>query len=186
MEIEQIIIKYYPEGSKAHYYYKTHVEAVANLASKIIDNNPAVMVDRALVRRMALLHDIGICKTDAPDIGCFGDAPYLAHGYLGRDILEREGLYDIAPICERHTGTGITLQEIIDHRLPLPHRDMVPLTDEEVIVCFADKFFSKSAEDLTVPKPLAKIEKGLLRYGAHKVLIFKEWCARFGTLYIYE
>ena len=27
-----------------------------------------------------MLHDIGILYTDAPEIGCFGDLPYIAHG----------------------------------------------------------------------------------------------------------
>jgi len=34
-------------------------------------------------------------------------------------------------VCERHTGTGITLEMIIKNNLPLPHRDMVPVSMEE-------------------------------------------------------
>jgi uncharacterized protein len=47
-------------------------------------------------------------------------------------------------VAERHTGAGITLDNILAAGLPLPPRNMVPLTHEEKIICCADKFFSKS------------------------------------------
>ena len=52
---------------------------------------PELSPDIEFIRTAALLHDIGIFMTHAPKFGCFGDHPYLAHGYLGRELLEREG-----------------------------------------------------------------------------------------------
>ena len=74
-----------------------------------------------------MLHDIGIIKTRAPAIGCTGDSPYICHGYLGREMLDRFGLdpsYGL--VAERHTGAGITLDNILAADLPLPPKGYGP------------------------------------------------------------
>ncbi|MCF8367282.1 MAG: phosphohydrolase, partial [Bacteroidales bacterium] len=103
-----------------------------------------------------------------------------------REILEAEGLSHIAPFCERHTGTGISKEEIIKYKLPLPHRDMIPVSTEEMILCYADKFFSKSGKNLTQPKKLKKIYKNLSGYGEEKARRFDEFIGMFGLYYVYE
>ena len=90
-----------------------------------------------------MLHDIGIFLTDAPGIFCFGDKPYICHGYLGADLLREEGFPRHALVCERHTGAGISAESIIKQDLPIPHREMLPVSMEEQVICFADKFFQK-------------------------------------------
>jgi uncharacterized protein len=80
-------------------------------------------------------------------------------------------------VCERHTGTGITLEMIIENNLPLPHRDMVPVSMEEKIICFADKFYSKSHPGKE--KSIKKIRQSLAKHGKHQVAIFDEWCTLF-------
>jgi uncharacterized protein len=109
---------------------------------------------------------------------CFGEYPYLCHGYLGCDLLVAEGYPDHALVCERHTGVGITAQEIFAHKLPLPLRDFVPVSVEEQIICFADKFFSKSG-DLFEEKSLASVRKSIKKYGDKNILRFNEWCEIF-------
>lgn len=183
---EELILKYYPPKTKRNPYYVTHVKAVAKLAQKVIKNNPQLQADAQLVQHMALLHDIGIVFTNAPDIGCKGIHPYIMHGFLGRELLEREGYEHLAAICERHVGVGFTLEEIIKKDLPLPHREMLPLSIEEQVVCFADKFFSKSADDLTKPKSLEKIRKGFAKHGPDKLARFEALVEKFGTDYIYK
>ncbi len=118
-------------GSLAHKIIIAHSVAVKDMALKIASKNPHLKIDISLLTKAALLHDIGAIKTNNPSIGCYGDLPYICHGYKGREILENEKLYDVAPFCERHTGTGITKEEIIKLNLPIPHRDMVPITIEE-------------------------------------------------------
>jgi uncharacterized protein len=186
MTTEELILKYYPKKSVRNHYYVTHVKAVARLAKKVIKNNPELNANPAIVEQMALLHDIGIFLTKAPEIGCEGSFPYIAHGYLGRELLEKEGLAEIAPVCERHVGVGITLEDILRKEMPLPHREMMPVTIEEKIVCYADKFFSKSAADLTKPKSLEKIRKGFAKHGEAKLMRFNEMAELFGTSYIYK
>ncbi|MFO7613317.1 MAG: HDIG domain-containing protein [Bacteroidales bacterium] len=182
----KIIHRYYPPGTLRHQIYVPHCQAVRDLALSIARANPALGADPAILEAGAMLHDIGIFMTDAPEIGCHGDLPYLAHGYKGRELLEKEGLPEIAPVCERHIGVGITVQDILNRNLPLPHRDMTPQTLEEKIICYADKFFSKSATDLLKPKPLKKVKKSISKYGEDKWQIFEEMMALFGLDQVYS
>jgi len=183
---EEIISKYYKPGTLAYDLLIIHSTAVKNLALKIAQQNPHLNINTDLVAKAAMLHDIGIFKTNAPDLGCFGQFPYVCHGYLGREILEMEGLPEVAPFCERHTGTGLSKEEIITHNLPVPVRDMVPLTIEEKLICYADKFFSKSGKHPERPKKLEKIMRGLSRFGDNKVADFENFIQFFGINDIYE
>jgi len=182
----KIIHRYYPPGTQRHQIYLRHCEAVKQLALRIARAHPELRADPVVLEAGAMLHDIGIFMTDAPEFGCHGDLLYLAHGYKGRELLEKVGLTDIAPVCERHIGVGITLKDIVERNLPLPHRDMTPQTIEEKIICYADKFFSKSATDLLKPKPLEKVKKSVSKYGDDKWLIFEEMMALFGLDQVYS
>jgi uncharacterized protein len=183
---ENIIKKYYPADSLAHDILYKHSVSVTNLAMKIANHNQHLDPDREIIQLAAMLHDIGIYKTNAPDIGCNGTLPYICHGYIGREILENEGLAAIAPVCERHIGVGITKKDIIENDLPIPLRSMVPITIEERIICYADKFFSKNNKHLITPKPTEKILHKLVKYGEHKVQVFRDMMEEFGTDYIYS
>ncbi|MCD4745536.1 MAG: HD domain-containing protein [Bacteroidales bacterium] len=186
MIAEKIIKKYYPENSQAYSYFYIHSIKVTENAVKIAKHNYRLDPDIEFIKNAAMLHDIGIFLTNASDIGCFGKFPYIAHGYLGRELLEKEGLDKYALVCERHVGVGITLNDIEKNNLPLPKRDMIPLSIEEKIICYADKFYSKSSKYLETPKPEKKIKKNLLKYGKDKLAIFEEFIALFGIDYIYE
>ena len=61
-----------------------------------------------------------------------------------RTLVRSEGYPRHALVCERHTGAGLALEDIIAQNLPVPHRDMLPVSMEEQVVCFADKFYSKT------------------------------------------
>ncbi len=78
-----------------------------------------------------MLHDIGVVRCNAPSIHCLGELPYICHGVAGREMLDNLGLHRHALVCERHTGSGLTVEDIIRQRLPLPHREMLPITTEE-------------------------------------------------------
>ncbi|MEW6192206.1 MAG: HD domain-containing protein [Bacillota bacterium] len=181
MEPLAIIRKYYDPESKAYRLLVGHSEAVAQKALAVAERVAHLGPDRQFIREAALLHDIGIFLTDAPELGCFGEKPYVCHGYLGREILEREGFPRHALVCERHVGVGITRADIEKENLPLPLREMVPVSIEEQIVCFADKFFSKDEGRLGREKSPAEISRALARFGAEKVRRFEEWLRLFGN-----
>jgi uncharacterized protein len=184
-QITEIINCHYPLGSLANRIYIPHCQAVTGLALKIARAHPELRANEEILMFGGMLHDIGIKFTDAPDIGCFGSLPYLAHGYKGRELLEKEGLAHIAPVCERHIGVGITVEDIKKNDLPVPLRDMTPQTIEEKIICFADKFFSKSASNLLLPKPIEKVKKSIRKYGEAKWKVFEEMMELFGTNQVY-
>ncbi len=174
----KIIEKYYQKNSKSYYFLVEHSKSVMKKAVSI-SKNIDYDVDIDFIKEASLLHDIGILFTNANEIDCNGDKPYLCHGVLGRKMLENEGFNKHALVCERHVGVGITKKDIIENNLPLPKRDMVPKTIEEEIVCFADKFFSKSNEDLSQEESISEIRKGLLKFGKNKVDIFNSWIEKF-------
>jgi uncharacterized protein len=184
-QIITIIERYYPPGTPGYNIYMPHCSAVTELALSIARLHPELQADEDVIEFGGMLHDIGICFTNAPEIGCFGELPYLAHGYMGRELLEKEGLPQIAPVCERHIGVGISIEDIKKNNLPLPLRDMTPQTIEEKIICYADKFFSKSADNLISPKPFKKVKKSVCKYGDDKWEVFEGMMLMFGTDFIY-
>lgn len=177
MDFLNIINTYYPENNELKHILLTHSRSVAEKAVAIADNHPELRLDRAFLYEAAMLHDIGICLTDAPDIHCLGDKPYICHGYLGAQLLLEAGYPQHALVCERHTGAGISLEQIIAENLPIPHRSMLPVSLEEQVVCFADKFFSKT--HLDKEKTVSKALKSIARYGEEGVARFNKWCEIF-------
>lgn len=177
MDALGLIDKYYPEENEQKHILLVHSRSVADKALKIANQHPELNLDVQFLEEAALLHDIGIFQTNAPGICCWGDKPYICHGYLGAALLREEGYPRHALVCERHTGAGISLEQIIRNGLPIPHRDMRPQSLEEQVVCFADKFFSKT--HLDQEKSVAKALESLLKYGDEGVERFKGWCERF-------
>ena len=177
MDALAIIDKYYPAENELKHTLLVHSRSVADKALHVADRHPELNLDRAFLEEAALLHDIGIFLTDAPGIGCHGDKPYICHGTLGADLMRREGYPRHALVCERHTGVGLSLAQIVSEDLPVPHRELVPVSLEEQVICFADKFFSKThlEREKSVEKALASLE----RFGEEGVIRFKDWCERF-------
>jgi len=175
----KIIQKYYKPDSETYKILVEHGKAVTKKALEIANRVPHLKPDLEFIKEAAMLHDIGIYLVNDPEINCSGDKPYICHGYLGREILEKEGLPKHALVCERHVGVGLTATDIQEQNLPLPKRDMRPVSLEEEIICLADKFFSKNKGFLTTEKSINKIRQGLLRFGPDKVGVFDEWIKKF-------
>lgn len=175
MDVTSIIEKYYTPGTRLYNLLLKHSGSVAERALQIAAK--AGNVDEKLIYEAAMLHDIGIYETDAPKIYCFGAQPYICHAVIGASILRKEGLPRHAEICERHTGAGISAAEIKARNLPLPYRDMIPVTPEEEIVALSDKFYTKSNPDkvLTVDD----VRKSLSRYGEAPLARFNKWVEKY-------
>lgn len=177
MDYNKIIDKYYPEANQLRDIFFTHSTLVAKRALAICDAHPELHLDRQFVEEAAMLHDIGIFRCDAPGICCHGMEPYLRHGLIGGEIMRSEGFPRHARVCERHTGAGLTREEIINQDLPLPHQDFLPETLEEKLVCYADKFYSKSHPDRE--KTFEQAKKSIARFGEDGLRRFLEWKAMF-------
>lgn len=177
MDALAIINKYYPEDNELKHILLTHSRSVADKALWIAERHPELELDRTFLEEAALLHDIGVFLTDAPGIHCHGTHPYICHGYLGSQLLQKEGFPKHAMVCERHTGAGLSLKSIVEQNLPVPHREMLPVSLEEQVICFADKFFSKTR--LNEEKTMERALKSLSKFGEEGIVRFNEWCARF-------
>lgn len=162
LNYESILREYYIKGSDLYNLLVGHSTHVADKAMDIIRKS-SLETDEHFVYEAAMLHDIGIFKTYAPTIFCLGNEKYIRHGMIGRELLENMGYHRHALVCERHTGSGMTRDEIIASNLPLPHRDMLPVTMEEKLICYADKFFSKSEPG--IEKTIDQIRNELSRFG---------------------
>ena len=177
-----IIQRYYTPGNDDYRVLVVHSRQVADLAvaiaGRLIERH--VPIDIEFVEEAAMLHDIGMCRTDAPGIYCHGTEPYILHGILGRKMLDSMGLYRHGRVCERHTGAGITADEIVAQHLPIePPRDLLPETLEEKVICYADKFFSKSRID-EPPKTMERARQSLAKFGGDTLQRFDELVALFG------
>ncbi len=201
IDYQGIIDYYYPEAKvpELRHILLKHSEAVARKAVEIVDAHPEFGADRDFVFAAAMLHDIGIIRCDAPGIFCYGSEPYLKHGVIGAAMLtqaplqlppsgggkgllptksntnspsrgemsqsDREGVGALARVCARHTGTGLPGLE--------------PETWEEKIICYADKFFSKTKLDRE--KTYEEARQSLIKFGEEGVRKFEEWHRLFAV-----
>ena len=179
MNAIELLEEYYDTRSKAFEILVAHGQQVANKALAAAERVPKLKPDLDFIKTAAMLHDIGILRTNSPVFGCYGEHPYICHGILGSNLLRKEGHPAMALVCERHVGVGISIDDIQRHRLPLPKRDLIPVSIEEQIICYADKFFSKNGNGQRAEKPISDIIDTLSRYGPDKVQRFESWVEMF-------
>ena len=163
MDYQAIIDKYYPADDELRRVLLKHSRQVADRCLQIVKKHKELPVDVQFLEEAAMLHDIGIYQCDAPSIHCHGKEPYIKHGPIGGDLLRQEGFPRHARVAERHTGTGLPGYE--------------PETLEEQIVCYADKFYSKSSPDRV--QTVAETAQSLEKFGHEGVLKFLEWSRMF-------
>ena len=146
-----------------------HSEAVYRKAMEIAANFDNVNND--LIRKGALLHDIGRSRTHG-----------ITHAIEGVKIAAEHGYdEDVLNIIERHIGAGITAEEAA--YLGLPKKSYVPQTLEEKIVAHADNLISGSEEvdiDFVIEKWNRRIElpeeniKRLMKLNYELIEVFEE------------
>lgn len=180
-DVISIIRELYPPHTRLYDILLYHGEQVANKALSAAKHVPDMDLD--FIYEASMLHDIGIRAVSLPGLSSSAKAgeklPYVCHGVEGRKILEERGLPRHGLVCERHVGVGISARDVEANNLPLPRRDMVPVTMEEKIISWADKFFSKKPEKIPEEKPVEKILAGLEKYGKDKADRFITWHTAF-------
>jgi uncharacterized protein len=155
----------------------THCQIVCDIAGQL-HARAGHGADLALVRAGALLHDVGVYRLyDAA--GRLDQAGYIRHGLLGHELLREEGLPEaLCRFASRHTGVGLTRDDVLRQELPLPPADYVAETPEETLVMYADKFHTKTAPPaFLTPAAYAAYVR---RFGADKVAAFTAMRATFG------
>ena len=154
-----IIDRFYEAGSDLSELLLLHSRQVAQLVQQLGERLVAQgkPLDLEFAVEAAMLHDIGVIHTNAPGIHCHGTEPYICHGVIGRRMLD----------------------EIVERDLPLPHRDLLPLSIEEKLVCYADKFFSKS-HPYDPPRSLDVARSKLAKFGTATLARFDQMATLFG------
>ncbi|MDC1106844.1 HDIG domain-containing protein [Prolixibacteraceae bacterium] len=175
VDVFNLIDRYYYNNSVAKNILLEHSHMVCAKAIEIASHNSHLDLNLELIEQGAMLHDIGIFKTNAPDIGCYGKAAYVCHGYLGGQLLRHEGLNQLAEFCENHTGVGLSKDMITTQQIPIPTNDYLPNTHEQIIVCIADKFFSKNPKTLGQEKNMEQIIRLIERHNVNDSLKFRNW-----------
>lgn len=140
-----------------------HSIAVYNKAIEISKNFD---VNKDLIKKSSLLHDIGRSKTNNID-----------HAIVGSKLAIKHGIsQEVANIIEKHVGSGITKKEAIE--LGLPKKDYLPMTLEEKIVSHSDNLINGSKEvdiDFVInkwQKRLANADEAIYRLKkAHSELV---------------
>lgn len=197
MNYLDIIHHFYPEDTPLRRLLLLHSDCVRDKALALLegssfrDQHPSTTLNLDLIIAGSMLHDIGICATHAPGILCEGTESYICHGTIGARMLRQlvaEGSFSAedaamleacARICERHTGAGLTRQDILSQGLPIePAVDLLPETLEEQLVCLADKFFSKSG-DPRKEKSLEHVRRSMMKFGADSLARFDALCSTF-------
>lgn len=163
MDYQAILDKYYPDDNALRRLLLKHSRQVADRALLIVNRHKELSVDIQFLEEAAMLHDIGIFRCNAPSICCYGTEPYIKHGPIGGDILREEGFPRHARVAERHTGTGLPGYE--------------PETLEEQIICYADKFYSKSSPDHV--RTVLETAQSLEKFGHEGVDKFLSWAKKF-------
>lgn len=182
VDVMEIIRYYYPVNTPLRQLLLKHSMQVREKACFLLDvccpEDLRASVDRTVIENGAMLHDIGIGHCHAPSILCNGKEHYLCHGVIGGIMLRDydPALEVYARICERHTGSGLTSEDIRKQNLPLPVQDFLPETPEEKLICFADKFFSKSGD--MQEKSFDRVRESQAKFGDDALRRFDE-LARF-------
>lgn len=174
----EIIDFYYPLDNELKKIYNIHAGKVTELALEMARKHPELELDLQFIEEAAMLHDLGIFLTDAPRIYCCGTEPYLCHGYLGAELLRSRGYERHARVCERHTGTGLTKEIVASNDWGLPVKDFVPETLEEQLICFADKFYSKT-KYLETARTFEQVVESMSRISPEAVEKVRCWAKMF-------
>jgi uncharacterized protein len=168
--------KYAPTRGAFELVY-THCEIVCVIAEQLIARG-RLDLDVDLVRAGSLLHDIGVYRL----YGASGELDhnrYLRHGILGSELLAAEGFPDVlCRFCSRHTGMGLSREDVRKQGLPIPAGDYLAETGEEEIVMYADKFHSKLEPPVFVTA--ASYATSVRRFGDDKVRKFQSMRERYG------
>ncbi|WP_433378897.1 HDIG domain-containing metalloprotein [Actinoplanes sp. CA-142083] len=164
-EIRALHERLAPDSAALESVY-THCEIVAEIAAGLAGPS----LDADLVRAGCLVHDIGVYRLDGA---------YIRHGVIGYGMMRELGFSEVlSRFCARHTGVGITREDIVGQGLPLPAGDYVAETGEERLVMYADKFHSKTSPPAFVTAATYALD--VSRFGAGKAAAFAAMVAEYG------
>ncbi|MFI6226339.1 HD domain-containing protein [Micromonospora echinospora] len=155
----------------------THCRIVCELAEQLLADQEHGL-DVELVRAGCLLHDIGVYRL-YDSSGGREQGNYVRHGLLGHELLRDLGFPEtLCRFCSCHTGMGLSRDDVVRQRIPIPVDDYLAESDEERLVMYADKFHSKRTPPVFVSA--ATYVSEVRQFGRDKVERFAEMAKQFG------
>ena len=158
----------------------THSKIVKDVALQLVKRleKEGITCNKKLVSEGALLHDIGVYLCFDDELNPDQSLPkYLSHGHDGYDYLVKNGYSrEVARFPLTHTGTGITAEDIVRDKMPFKAVDVIPITLEEEIVCYADKFHTKYPSFNTFEEAKSRLEK----FDKEKGVLMERFKKKFG------
>jgi len=156
----------------------THSEIVKEIAFQLSDSlykRTGIKIDKDLLEVGALVHDIGVYFCISKN---FNPDRYIYHGWEGEKFLRQQGVDDplVLRFCSVHLGVGITKEDIKNWKLNLPKQDYIPISLEEEILTYADKFHTKLPKFVSFEAAREKIAK----FGQTKAIKMDLFKKKFG------
>jgi uncharacterized protein len=173
-EIETLHKKYAPNDRLFDLVF-THCKIVRDIAVQIaIDKK--LSVNEELLITGALLHDIGTYAF-IEQFEKTGESKYYQHAVAGYQIVKNEGVpEDVCKIVQHHMRLGLTKEQIKYESLDIPLEDYSPVTTEEEVVMYADKFHSKKPQFNSYESYLSFIQQ----FGKEQVVKFESLSKKLG------
>lgn len=142
-----IINKYYSEENELKHILLTHSRSVADKALQIAVKHRNFIWIRLFGRSRPVARHRYFYDRRFRHSVFWHSSIYLSRLFRFRTADGKKGIPAMHWFASVTPGR-MSLQSIIEQDLPIPHRDMVPVSMEgEQVICFADKFFSKTHLD---------------------------------------
>lgn len=140
-----------------------HTNIIWEIAQKLVLKlkNQGIKVDMDLLEKGVMLHDLGVYLCFDEDLNPDKSLPqYIYHGFIGADLILKEGFgEEVARFARNHSATGFTIEDIERENLQVEKKDYIPVTVEEEILCYADKFHTKHPSFSTYQEQVVRIAK---------------------------
>jgi uncharacterized protein len=141
----------------------THSNIILEIALKIAENlesEKVILINIELLAKGTLLHDIGVYQCYDEDLNPDKKLKtYINHGFIGAEIIKSENFSEsVSRFAITHTATGLTKEDVERENLPYEKIDYIPITLEEELLCYADKFHSKYPAFSSYEKVLEQIK----------------------------
>lgn len=159
----------------------THSNIVWEIAEGLCNSLPNSLreqVDMELLKDGALLHDIGVYAVQFEDFQEDESLPrYIEHGFKGAETIKKERLGErLARFASNHTGVGLTRESIEEIGIDVDKQDYLPVSMEEELVCYSDKFHSKYPRFVTYEDAYKSIGK----FGVEKQVRLDTFKRKYG------
>jgi uncharacterized protein len=160
------IHKKYAQGKYSEKWLEltfTHTKIVWEICEILIENleKQNIKINKELLFQGVMLHDLGVYVCFDEDFNPDTNLPeYVYHGFEGYKLILNEGLEEeVARFSCTHTATGLTREDIERENLKVEIKDYIPVSIEEEILCFADKFHTKYPSFNTYEEQFERIGK---------------------------